>query len=400
MSVTDPQVPVAPQALDEAVDAATLRRAIWATRLQFLAIGLFSGAWGVHIPSVKARYDLNEATLALVLMSGAVGAVLSLLVAGRVIGRLGPRRTATLAALAIGALLALVLQWPSLVLLVVAMLAFGAFGSLFDVSINTEGSALEAMGKRAIMGNLHGMFSLGGMLGAAITGAMLRLQWTPDAQMAGVGLFIAVWVSLSARGMLRAHPVSDADEPGAHFAWPRGTLLVIGLLIFAGMCSEGVMYDWSVLYLKQELHMPQSQAAWGYAAFSAAMALTRFSGDWLRMHVRERVLLQVGGGTSAIAMAVLLLVQNPWLSLLGYALVGAGVAQVVPILFNAATRVPGTTRAAAIAAVSSIGYGGFMVGPPLIGSIAHNSSLTLAMSVVVFTSGALALWAQRVPEKD
>jgi predicted MFS family arabinose efflux permease len=377
-----------------------MRNAIWATRFQFLAIGLFSGAWGVHIPSVKARYALSEASLALVLMSAAVGAVLSLLIAGRVIARLGPRRTAALTALTIGSLMALVLHWPSVPVLLAAMLLFGACSSLYDVSINTEGSALEAMAERAIMGNLHGMFSLGGMLGAAITGAMLRAQWIPTWQLAGVGLFIAVWVALTSRGMLRAHPVARDEPEGAHFAWPRGTLLVIGLLIFSGMCAEGVMYDWSVLYLKQELHLPQSQAAWGYAAFSAAMAITRFSGDWLRMHVRERLLLQIGGGTGAIAMAVLLLVQDPWLSLLGYALVGAGVAQVVPILFNAATRVPGTTRAAAIAAVSSIGYGGFMVGPPLIGSIAHHSSLTLAMSVVVVMCAALGLWAHRVPEKN
>jgi predicted MFS family arabinose efflux permease len=151
-----------------------------------------------------------------------------------------------------------------------------------------------------------------------------------------------------------------------------------------------------VLYLKQELHMPQAQAALGYAAFSAAMALSRFGGDALRSRYPEQLLLRGGGALAAVAMAVLLLAGTPWVALIGYALVGAGLAPVVPMLFNAATRVPGVSRAAAIASVSSIGYAGFMIGPPLIGSIAQAVSLTVAMSVVVLAAGLLAIGARRV----
>ena len=173
----------------------------------------------------------------------------------------------------------------------------------------------------------------------------------------------------TSRGLLDAHPREAGDDgERAHFAWPRGTLLVIGLLIFAGMGAEGVMYDWCVLYLKQEVGMPQDQAALGYASFCGAMALARFAGDALRARYPERRLLGASASLSAAAMAVVLLSGHPVVSLIGYALVGAGLAPVVPILFNAATRVPGVSRAAAIASVSSIGYSGFLVGPPLIGS--------------------------------
>lgn len=144
-----------------------VRHATWAIRFQFAAIGIFSGAWGVHIPSVKAQYDLGEMALSLVLTSAAVGAVVSLYFAGRVIGALGARRVAALAAIVMGCLLVLVLHWPSvpLLLLLLSMLLFGASMSLYDVAINTEGSALEVLGKRAIMGNLHGMFSVGACWG-------------------------------------------------------------------------------------------------------------------------------------------------------------------------------------------------------------------------------------------
>lgn len=379
---------------DPAPAAHQLRRARWATRGLFAALGVLAGAWGAHIPSVQAAYQLDPALLSTVLLAAACGALLSLFFAGRLIGRIGVRRAAPLAALVMGSMLALALTWPGLALLLPAMLVFGAAMSLFDVAINAEGTALESLSGRAVMSNLHGMFSVGGMAGAALVAALLRAGIAPLVQLAGIGLLVAVLAVAASRGMLDAHP--HDDEPQAHFVWPRGLLLLIGLLIFAGMTAEGVMYDWCVLYLKQEVGMPQDRAALGYAVFSAAMALARFGADTLRARYPERWLLCGGALLAALAMAVLLLSGHPGVSLLGYALVGAGLAPVVPILFNAATRVPGTSRAAAIAAVSSIGYAGFMIGPPLIGGIAQLVSLTAAMAVVVVAAALLALGARRV----
>lgn len=373
-----------------------LARALWATRVQFALLGVVGGAWGVHIPSLKARHDLGEAMLSMVLLAAASGAVLSLFGVGRLVAKLGARRAAGAAAAALGVLLAVVLLWPSLPVLLPAMLLFGASMSVMDVSINTEGTAIESAGGRAVMGNLHGMFSVGAMAGAALTGALLRAGVTPAVQLGAIGVGVALLALLASRAMLEVHPPGESEGEQAHFAWPRGTLLVIGLLIFAGMSAEGVMYDWCVLYLKQEVRMSQDAAAMGYAAFAGAMAIARFAGDTLRERYPERVLLVGGGGLTALAMAAVLISGHPVVSIIGYALIGAGLAPVVPLLFNAATRVPGTSRAAAIAAVSSIGYSGFMIGPPLIGGIAHAVSLTAAMGVVVLAALALAFGARRV----
>ena len=373
-----------------------LSRARRAARVQFAVLGILAGAWGVHIPSVKSRYALNEVTLALVLLVVASGALLSLLFAGRVVGRFGARRAAVAAALAMCTMLALVLTWPGLASMLPAMLVFGAGMSLFDVAINAEGTVLEALSGRTVMSNLHGMFSIGGMAGAALTAALLRAGVAPLWQLVGIALLLAVAASFAARNMLDAHPSAAEGEATLHFAWPRGLLLIIGLLVFAGMTAEGVMYDWCVLYLKQELGMPQAQAGLGYAAFAGAMALARFGGDALRERFSERALLRAGGALAALSMAVVLLAGVPWVALLGFTFVGAGLAPVVPILFNAATRVPGVSRAAAIASVSSIGYAGFMVGPPLIGAIAHSSSLTWALAVLVVAASTLALGARRI----
>ena len=145
--------------------------------------------------------------------------------------------------------------------------------------------------------------------------------------------------------------------------------------------------------------MPQSQAALGYAAFSAAMAVSRFGGDRLRERFAERRLLFAGAMLAAVSMAVVLLAGTPWIAFAGFVLVGAGLAPVAPILYNAATRVPGVSRAAAIASVTSIGYGGFMAGPPLVGALAHAASLSVALGVVVVGAAALAFGARYVPAR-
>jgi fucose permease len=377
----------------------TLARARWATRLQFMALGVLGGTWGTHIPSVKARYALSEATLSIVLLAAAVGTVLALFIAGRIVGWLGARKASAFAALVMSLSLGVVMEYPSVAALLPAMLIFGASASLFDVSINTEGSELESLSGRAIMSNLHGMFSVGGMAGAALVSYMLDIGVAPRLQLFGVSSGIAIAALIASRGMLETHAASDEGGEKAHFAWPKGLLLIIGLLIFAGMTAEGVMYDWSVLYLKQDVGMPQAQAALGYAAFSAAMALSRFGGDLLRSRYSEQALLRFGASVATVAMTVVLISANSWVALIGFALVGAGLAPVAPILFNAATRVRGVSRAAAIASVTSIGYSGFMIAPPLIGSIATATSLTMALGVVVLASGLLAYGARFVPQK-
>ena len=377
----------------------TLARARWATRLQFMALGVLGGTWGTHIPSVKARYALSEATLSIVLLAAAIGTVLALFIAGRIVGWLGARKASAFAALVMSLSLGVVLEFPSVAALLPAMLIFGASASLFDVSINTEGSELESLSGRAIMSNLHGMFSVGGMTGAALVSYMLDIGVAPRLQLFGVCSGIAIAALIASRGMLETHAASDEGGEKAHFAWPKGLLLIIGLLIFAGMTAEGVMYDWSVLYLKQDVGMPQAQAALGYAAFSAAMALSRFGGDLLRSRYSEQALLRFGASVATVAMTVVLISANSWVALIGFALVGAGLAPVAPILFNAATRVRGVSRAAAIASVTSIGYSGFMIAPPLIGSIATATSLTMALGVVVLASGLLAYGARFVPQK-
>ncbi|RZS52324.1 MFS transporter [Sphaerotilus mobilis] len=401
MTTPDPMVSALDAALDPPATNATahqrLGAARWATRALFATLGLLAGVWGAHIPSIKSHYEIDEAVLSAVLFSAAVGAVSSLFVAGRFIGHLGARRASLITGLVLCAALGCALLWPNVYVLMAANLLFGMSMSVFDVTINAEGTALERDGGKPVMGNLHGCFSLGAMAGAGMAAALLRASVDPAVQLIGCGLLSAAVMAVANRSMLDARPAPPAPgEEQRHFTWPHGLLLLIGLLIFAGMTAEGVMYDWCVLYLKQEVGLSQDVAAMGYAVFAGAMAAARFGGDYLRAHVSEQALLRHCSTLTAVAMATVLLTGSPWVSIVGYALVGIGLAPIVPILFTAASRVPGTSSAASIAAVSSIGYSGFLVGPPLIGVIAHNQSLTAAMFVVVVAAGALAIGARKV----
>jgi fucose permease len=246
------------------------------------------------------------------------------------------------------------------------------------------------------MSGFHGMFSLGGMAGAAVGSALTRAGVAPEQHLLGAALLCAAAILLGGSVMLRMEGPAPASSG---MSLPKGALLAIGLLAAMGLIAEGAMYDWSVLFLKQELKSDAGTAALAYASFSAAMAAARFAGDWVRGHIASVPLLQISGALGAAGMALALVGGEPWVALAGFALVGVGFANVVPVLFGAAARVPGVTPAHGIAAVSSIGYLGMMAGPPLIGVIAERASLTWGLVTVVVFAAVLGLAARRTLPK-
>ncbi|WP_046114564.1 MFS transporter [Aquincola tertiaricarbonis] len=382
--------------------SADLRSARLATRLQFLAFGFITGSWGAHVPSAKAHYGLSEAQLSVALLAAALGAVACLLKAGAIVQWLGPRRVVQLAGTTACGVLASVLlpssgQGAPLAMLPLLLLlgVFGAATALFDVAINAEGSLLETRGGLKVMSGFHGMWSLGAMGGAGVGGLLLKAQVPPLWQLAGACAVAWGVILAAAPRMLAEHPPAEHGEGGPR-RW-TALLVLLGLLAAAGLVAEGAIYDWSVLWITQDLQQTQSVGAAGYAAFAGAMALARFGGDWLRTHISAPRLLAGSGLLAAAAMSLALLSHSAWVAVPALAVVGAGLANVVPILFMAASRAPGVAPAAGIAAVSSLGYLGFVAGPPLIGGVAHASSLTGGMAVLVVASLVLAWGARRLP---
>jgi predicted MFS family arabinose efflux permease len=366
----------------------------WASRAQFFSSGFIFATWGVHVPTVKAHYGIDEAQLGLAMLAAGAGAMFGLTSAGRWIGRHGARRMAAICGCIYALLLAGLIAMPGYFALLALLAAFGLVTSVFDVAINTEAAQLELEGGKPLMSGMHGMFSLGGMAGAASGSAALAAGLGAQAHLLWVAVAMMAAVAVASTRMLP--PVAAAGEAaGSHgFRLPRGTLAVLGVLAALGLIAEGAIYDWSVLYMQQELHSPQQQAALAYASFSAAMAAARFGGDALRARFSPAALLLGSGLLAAAAMTLVLLTHLPWVALLGFAGVGVGFANVVPILFGASARVPGVEPASGIAAVSAVAYLGFMAGPAVIGLLARASSLTAALYVVVVFAVALAASAR------
>ncbi|WP_280150695.1 MFS transporter [Piscinibacter sp. XHJ-5] len=379
-------------AIISAASARTLANAAWGVRAQFFIAGALFATWGVHVPSVKAHYALGERALAIAMLAAGVGALLALTQAGRVVGRFGPRSVTLATGLVCSAGIALLLAFDSYAALLCVMLVYGMASSLMDVSINAEASEIERLEGRPLMSGFHALFSMGGMIGAAAGGVLHAAHVAPSQHLMGAAAVGIATVVLGCSVMLR---MAGPPEGGMPMSLPTGPLALIGLLAALGLIAEGAMYDWSVLYLKQELRADTGVAALAYASFSAAMAAARFAGDWVRARLAAVPLLRWSGALGAAGMALALLVPHPSAALVGFALVGLGFANVVPVLFSAAARVPDVTPAHGIAAVSAVGYLGMMAGPPLIGVIAEASSLTLGLSSVVVFAVVLALAARR-----
>ena len=365
----------------------------WATRSQFFFSGFIFATWGVHVPTVKAHYGIDEAQLGFAMLAAGFGALAGLSQAGRLIGRYGTRSVGALCGCIYALLLAGLLAMPGYVSLLVLLAGFGLVTSVFDVAINTEAAQLELRSGAPLMSGMHGMFSLGGMAGAVSGSAALAAGLAPQWHLIGVAIAMALGVGLSAIWMSARTQATNA-LPGSGLRLPHGALVVLGVLAALGLIAEGAIYDWSVLYLQQELGSPQQQAALAYASFSGAMAAARFGGDAMRARFAPAVLLRWSALLAAASMALVLITELPWLALIGFAGVGVGFANVVPILFSASARVPGVEPARGIAAVSAAAYLGFMAGPPVIGLLARLGSLTAALYVVVVFAVALAASAR------
>jgi len=285
---------------------------------------------------------LSDSTLGVILLAMAEGSVLSLPVAGGLVGRFGSRPMTALAGLALCLALPLPVVSGSGLTLALSLALLGAANGTLDLSMNAQALSLERRYQRPIMSSLHACFSLGGAAGAALAGILMWL---------GVG--DTARVSFAAAG---------------GFGWPAPALLFMGALAFVGLLAEGAMADWSAVYLHDSLKASPALAAAGFAAFSLAMTAGRLAGDRVVGRLGAVQALRASGGLAAAGLAAGLLVSGPTAAIAGFGLLGAGIANVIPVLFSSAGNAAGSGAASALAAVATPGYLGFLAGPPLTGS--------------------------------
>lgn len=351
---------------------------ILTSRVGFFIAGFGLAIWAPLVPYVRRNIPMTDATFGLMLLCIGVGSLCCMPLSAALTNRFSIRRCLFVITMILLTALFAMATASSLWLLGAALFVFGGSLGVLDIILNIQGLSIENRANRSMMSNFHGMFSVGTIVGALLMIILLTLGLSA---LTSTLIAIATILLLSVfavRGYLDERTLSGKDS----FIWPNGWILLVGLMCFIVYLAEGVMLDWSALYLIEDKHIATAQAGLGYASFSAMVATGRFLGDGL-VQMLGRVRLIVGGGLLAASGVVLSIISTHWgVSLLGFALCGLGCANVSPVLISSLSKQTHMPTHLAITAATTIGFAGVLAGPAMMGAVAHYSSLSTAFAVL------------------
>jgi len=370
---------------------------IGAARLAVLTLffinGLAGASWFVRIPDVQDSIGLSNALLGVTLLGLPAGAVVAMPIAGLMTNRVGSRRIALIGAVIACVGVALVGVANNAALLAAMLVVFGIGNGAMDIGMNAQGVEVESYAEHSLMSQFHGAFSVGGIAGAASGGFLASHGVDVQPHLAGIGLICFIATLVIARLLLprpAEHEHADAPALTLRAPWP---IVLLGIIAFCAMLTEGAMSDWTAVYLR-DIGAGAGLAASGYALFSITMAIGRLSGDRAIDALGGRRLIRIGGVVAAGGILLAMVLHTVPAALIGFGLVGIGVATIAPIVYSTAGRSRLIPPGTAIAAATTIGYLGFMAGPPVIGLTAGLTGLRWALTVVVAMLGAMVMLAR------
>jgi len=350
-----------------------------ATRIIFFIAGFITATWAVIVPFARGNTGVNEAQLGTLLLCLGVGALIAMPVTGWLTSRFGCRRVILVAV----ALVIISTPWLSVLsdplLLALALLVFGVGIGVTDCAMNIQAILVEKQAEKPVMSGFHGMYSVGGIAGAGFMTLLLAMGFSV---LTGCLLAVAaviIMTLVSASGLLTyANPAE-----GPVFAVPRGSVLIIGIICFAVFLTEGTVLDWSAVYLTDVRAIPASLGGLGYTCFAIAMTVARLTGDRIISSLGRLPVVLGGALIAAAGMAMVTFIASWPLALLGYTLVGAGCANIVPVMCSAAGRQTVMPQAVAVPAITTLGYLGVLSGPAVIGYVAHYTHLAFSFSLIM-----------------
>ncbi len=360
----------------------------------FFLAGICFFSWASRIPDIQARLQVNNAALGGILLCLPIGLLTSLPVAGFLVAKYGSRIIVLCSAMLYALTLPLLGFAGSTPQLMIVLFLFGFGGNLMNISINTQAVATESLYDKPIMASFHGIWSLGGFAGAAIGTLMVRFQVLPTHHFLCITGIAFLIVFIFSRNLIIKD--SNRSEKQPIFVRPDKSILSLGLIAFCAMICEGAMSDWSGIYFAKVV---QPGAAWvtvGFTAYVTTMATGRFVGDWVAFRIGMKKMLQISGCVTAGGLLLAVIIPQFIPATLGFLLVGAGVSSVVPMIYSAAGRSKIMSPGIAIAAVSTIGYLGFLFGPPFIGFIAQATNLRASFGLIAIMGIMIAIISSKV----
>jgi len=359
----------------------------------FFMLGTFLGAWASRIPDIKATLGVNEAGFGLVLLVMACGAFVSFPFTGHWVDKYGASRVTKLIAPAMlitFVLLSIGVTVP--IMVPIAFLTGFCIGSL-DVAMNGWGADVEKVLSRPVMSSYHGLYSLGAAFGAAAGAGALWLDLSVPAHFGLWGCGMGVLLVLALRVPWTSNTKPASGEKAPFLAIPKGALFAVGLMALAAALAEGAITDWAALYQIKELGYSDSLAVIGFSVFSIAMVIMRFAGDQVVARFGAPRVAQITGMAAVLGTTLLVWAPNIWVVWTGCAVMGLGYAVIFPLAMSRAAADPHMSPGAAIAAVATLGYGAFLLGPPVLGFIGQVLSLRMSFALIVVLSLAIPLFA-------
>lgn len=363
------------------------------TRAVFFIAGFAMGVWAPLVPYAQQRLQLDAGSLGLLLLCLGTGSLITMLFSGKLTSRFGCRAMVIAGALMACLALPLLATTESLSLMIASLLLFGAGVGLTDVTVNIQGTLVEQQSEVPLMSGFHGLFSVGGIAGAAGGSLVLGAGMSPLLM-----VFSAVTLMLLTMILSLPHLLPFASHQQQQHSVFR---LNLRLILMAGMCmlcflAEGAMLDWSGIWLTEQRGLAIEHAGWGYAVFGGAMALMRLTGDRLVSRLGRKKLLILSGVFAAAGYALAVLLPGIASSLGGFILVGIGAANVAPVITTLAGKEQVMPSNLSVAFVATVGYLGILMGPAVLGFIAHGYGLAMAftcmsLSLLLVAAGALKL---------
>src|SRR5664279_1295861 len=358
----------------------------------FFLAGICFASWASRIPDIQTRLQLNSAALGGVLLCLPIGLLTSLPIAGFLVAKYGSRIIVMLAAILYSCTLPMLGFSGSVTQLMITLFVFGFGGNMMNISINTQAVATEGLYHKPIMASFHGVWSMAGFTGAAIGTIMVHLHVLPPYHFLCIkSLLILI---LFAGNLIRQD--SNRDEKQPVFARPDKSILNFGLIAFFSMICEGAMFDWSGIYFAKVVRPDPTLVTVGYTAFMCTMATGRFVGDWVAFRLGMRTMLQLSGLLTAGGLVLAVAFPHFITATIGFLIVGAGVSSIIPMIYSAAGKSKIMSPGVAIAAVSTIGYLGFLFGPPFIGFIAQATSLRISFGLIAVMGTMIALISSKI----
>jgi len=374
----------------------------WAVAALFAANGFIMGAWAPQIPLLLPRHTITEGTLGLLILCLGLGAVGAMLFAGRLIAAQGSARVATVFALASTPMLAVVVFAPNLWILAPVMAAFGAVIGCMDVAMNANAVLVERRLHRAIMSSSHGFWSLGGFVGG-IGGSWLIAHIGAERQALIVAGASMLLVLAALPYLLKDTPepvAASVEKPKTALITRDAGLWILGAMALFSMVPEGAVLDWAAIYLSKELGAGVFASGLGFALFAGTMAVMRFAGDEVRNFYGAVKTLRISAVLGAVGLAMGGLAPTAPMAIVGFAVAGLGVANMVPILFSAAGNRPGLPPGVGISTVTMVGYAGILIAPSSIGFVAEHVGFRATYLTLAIVLGIVGLMAGRVAAAD